>query len=547
MSLEPRVRLQAIELDRIVPSPHNPRILRDDDPGLTELAKSIAAVGLLSPVLVRSDPYAAPGERYILIAGERRFRACKLLDSAERSPTIPAIVRDDLLDDEALALTVTENLQREDLHPLEEANGVASLLGRGDTHAQVADRLGKSLSWVARRARLAQLSPRWRNLVADERSRVSTWSAEMLELVARLDVAAQDAFLGDYRPRFENEWNPIDAVGLRRLVGDLTRDIRSAPWAADDAGLAPRAGACTSCPKRSSCHPGLFDDEEADGGGKRGVTDRCLDAVCWADKLQRHMARVAADLQAKHGEVRFSGSLHHGQKPPAFVGKAKVLGTWDGEKASKSTPGAVPVMEITGSDAGKVTWRTFGKPAKAKAAKKAGAKAAVKPLAERRGELEARRRAHALESISASLSRLPIPPLEVVMDLVCVFGTAVRGGDVPGEIYDVSQRESGDPQVALRRRKSWSAYELLWKSVVWVLEQRWPKAPRGRGVVKGTAEIWPEIEIVAEMIALDLAPHLEAAAAAIPEPKSWAKLAEAEAAAQAAPGREAATKRVGKS
>src|SRR5690606_33307311 len=105
-------------------------------------------------------------------------------------------------------------------------------------------------------------------------------------------------------------------------------------------------------------------------------------------------------------------------------------------------------------------------------------------------ELEARRRAHALESISASLSRLPIPPLEVVMDLVCVFGTAVRGGDVPGEIYDVSQRESGDPQVALRRRKSWSAYELLWKSVVWVLEQRWPKAPRGRGVVKGTAEIW---------------------------------------------------------
>ncbi|TBH21247.1 ParB/RepB/Spo0J family partition protein [Thermus thermamylovorans] len=115
--------------------------------GLEELAASIREKGLLQPLLVRPR-----GEGYELVAGERRFRAAQLAGLAE----VPVLVRD-LTDREALELALVENLQREDLSPVEEARGYQALLGMGLTQEEVAKRVGKARSTVANALRLLQL------------------------------------------------------------------------------------------------------------------------------------------------------------------------------------------------------------------------------------------------------------------------------------------------------------------------------------------------------------------------------------------------------
>jgi len=134
----------------------NPRTLfdADGDAGLADLAASITAQGLLQPVIVRAS--AQEGQPpYLLVAGERRLRATR--DLLQR-PTIAAILRHDLTDDTALEATVLENLQRRDLHPMEEARGLAALRARpGYTPQQIAKKLGRGKEWVKDRLKLCDL------------------------------------------------------------------------------------------------------------------------------------------------------------------------------------------------------------------------------------------------------------------------------------------------------------------------------------------------------------------------------------------------------
>jgi ParB family chromosome partitioning protein len=137
-----------IPVDAVDPNPNQPRS-EFDAVAIDELAASIAAVGLLQPVVVR-----AADDRYVLVAGERRLRAVKQLGWDD----VTAVIRDDT--DEATNLTeaLVENLQREDLTPLEEAAAYQELLEEyGMTHEQVADKVGKSRSAVSNTLRLLQL------------------------------------------------------------------------------------------------------------------------------------------------------------------------------------------------------------------------------------------------------------------------------------------------------------------------------------------------------------------------------------------------------
>ncbi|UYQ63281.1 ParB/RepB/Spo0J family partition protein [Streptomyces peucetius] len=139
-----------VPLDAISPNPRQPREVFDED-ALAELVTSIKEVGLLQPVVVRQ---LAP-ERYELIMGERRWRACREA-GLER---IPAIVRD--TDDEKLLLdALLENLHRAQLNPLEEAAAYDQLLKDFNcTHDQLADRIGRSRPQVSNTLRLLRLSP----------------------------------------------------------------------------------------------------------------------------------------------------------------------------------------------------------------------------------------------------------------------------------------------------------------------------------------------------------------------------------------------------
>lgn len=147
-----------IPLGSIMPSPLQPRRVFSDEE-LDELAASIRENGLLQPLVVRPVPDAP--ERFELVVGERRFRALNKLGW----PDAPVLVRD-ATDETLLVLALVENLQREQLNPLEEAEGYVALSERFDlSQAAIAQAVGKDRSTVANMMRLLKLPPSLRRLL----------------------------------------------------------------------------------------------------------------------------------------------------------------------------------------------------------------------------------------------------------------------------------------------------------------------------------------------------------------------------------------------
>ena len=147
-----------IPLDLLHPGRHQPR-KRMAEEGLDELAQSIRAQGVIEPIVVRPRPAGG----YEIIAGERRWRAAQRAELA----TLPAVVRN-ADDREAVALALIENVQREDLNPLEESEALRQLLdGYSLTHEQLAATVGKSRAAVSNLLRLLNLDPAVRELLAD--------------------------------------------------------------------------------------------------------------------------------------------------------------------------------------------------------------------------------------------------------------------------------------------------------------------------------------------------------------------------------------------
>jgi ParB-like partition proteins len=148
-----------IPISRISPNPYQPR-KRFDVEGLAALTASIAANGVIQPILVSETL-----DGYQLVAGERRLRAAQ----AAGLERIPAVVRQ-LIDRDQLELALVENLQRADLDPLETADAYRQLINRfGFTHDDVANRVGRARSTVANTLRLLELAPEVQAAVADGR------------------------------------------------------------------------------------------------------------------------------------------------------------------------------------------------------------------------------------------------------------------------------------------------------------------------------------------------------------------------------------------
>ncbi|HEX6139249.1 MAG TPA: ParB/RepB/Spo0J family partition protein [Candidatus Limnocylindria bacterium] len=151
---------RAIPIDRIGRNPHQPRT-RFAEEELAELAASIAAHGVLQPIIVR----AAVDGGYELIAGERRLRAARMAGLTE----IPAVVRDST-GNQLLELALVENIQRADLNPIDEANAFRELIERfGLSHEAVARQVGKSRVSVSNALRLLDLAPETRQAISDGR------------------------------------------------------------------------------------------------------------------------------------------------------------------------------------------------------------------------------------------------------------------------------------------------------------------------------------------------------------------------------------------
>ena len=145
----PASALQTIAIDRLQPGKYQPRT-KMDETALNELADSIREQGLMQPILVRPASHG----RFEIIAGERRWRAAQRAGLKE----VPTLVKD-VPDNTALVLALIENIQREDLNPLEEAHGLQRLIDEfGLTHEAAAKAVGRSRSAVTNLLRLTQLA-----------------------------------------------------------------------------------------------------------------------------------------------------------------------------------------------------------------------------------------------------------------------------------------------------------------------------------------------------------------------------------------------------
>lgn len=280
---QPSGQFLHIPLGEIRPNPDNPRKHFDKTP-LNELAESIKAHGVRQPILVRPHP---DGTGFQLVVGERRWRASKLAGKS----TVPGYV-DEINDHDALEIMVIENLQREDVHPLDEGLGYQALLKSGGTAETVAAKVGKSASYVYQRLKLCDLIA-----AAHSHFRSGFLTAAHCIDIARLQPADQERAL-DFCTK--EEWGnqrkletapPFRA--LRQWIQDNVQlNLDKAPFDIKDAKLVPSAGACTDCPKRTGANPTLFE-----GLGR----NNCMDPACYQ---QKKMALVHINLdkvEEKHG------------------------------------------------------------------------------------------------------------------------------------------------------------------------------------------------------------------------------------------------------
>lgn len=317
---------------------------------LAELADSIENVGVMQPVIARPIAGAKRGGAlYEVIVGERRLRACELVAKKRKEhdiAVIPAIVRE-LSNFEARELATTENLQREDVHPLEEAEGYEDLLLRpiagGEFHPpraqgynveQLAARIGKSTGYVFKRLKLLALIPAAREAFFDDKITNS-----VAVLIARMPASVQP----EATKKVLQGWagDPLPFRQARELLErEFMLKLSSAPFKITDETLVPGAGNCKECPKRTGAAPDLFDDIKS--------ADVCTDPACFAAKKDAHQARIVEQARAEGREV-ITGAAAKKVKPHQHSSELKGYTVLD--KIEYSLPGGKTMKQHLGKDA----------------------------------------------------------------------------------------------------------------------------------------------------------------------------------------------------
>lgn len=278
-----------ISLREVVASLHNPR--KTFDPvTLAELAEEIKAKGVHTPVIVRPLPGARVADtdravKYELVAGERRLRASAMADVA----TIPAMIYE-LTDAQALTLQLTENVQREDLTELEEAEGLNTLMQQsGMTADEVANTISKSRRYVFDRLKLLDLSHECK-----EAMRAGLIDISRAIRIARIpNSGLQTKALAEATRTIGAHGDQVLSVRAFEswLRANVMLPLDGAPFQITDARLVKDAGSCKECPKRTGANPELFAD--VDGA------DICTDPICYHGKADAHRAAMVTKAEAK--------------------------------------------------------------------------------------------------------------------------------------------------------------------------------------------------------------------------------------------------------
>lgn len=352
---EPKLAdLQHVSVALIVPSRTNPRRTRNPEKD-AELLESVRSSEVWQPVVLRprkataedvmaweaslksiklgSDAIFGPGDPiHQIVAGERRWEASLKAGKL----TIPAVVRN-MSDAQAQEVQIIENLQREDIDPLDEGAGFIALRKldpKKYTLEHMAGSAGKSERYVYQAMQRDNLIP---ELKLHFRS--GNISASHVDLLCRLTPAGQMKTLKEGL----FDWNK-ETRSVRELAQWIKQHIYllldAAPWKKDDANLVPKAGACTSCQKNTAVNPNL--DEEA----KRAT---CTDPVCYGEKRQAHLVQIEKALKQSGDKVLRLGGDYN--VVPTRNNDFVRYGTWQEVKA-KSCKSATPAVIVNGYSAG---------------------------------------------------------------------------------------------------------------------------------------------------------------------------------------------------
>ena len=299
-----------LPLNVLVESTTNPRRIFEDV-ALKELAESIRVQGVLSPLLVRP----LTGQGFEIVAGARRYRAAQIAEAA----TVPVRIVN-LTDAEAREAALIENLQRRDVHPLEEAQGFHALLNLEEpkyTIEQIGAKVGKLPAYIASRARLTELVP----------AIVEAFYAEEIGVghalrLANLQPAQQEAALASC---FREDWGGAAGKSKRIVLPvrhlqywiehNVLLLLKQAPFNKRDSQLRPATGSCVDCPKRTGHNKLLFADVS-------GSADACTDPLCYAAKLEAH---VRKQIAAKPDIVQISTAYGKMQDGSKIISRSKYV------------------------------------------------------------------------------------------------------------------------------------------------------------------------------------------------------------------------------
>jgi ParB family chromosome partitioning protein len=254
-------KAETLAIEKIEFSPLNYRkYFRQED--LETFAEELKLHGIISPLTVRQ----LPNGTYQLVAGERRLRAAMIA----RLQTVPVIVRD-LTDEQVTEIQLAENLQRENPHPLDEANAVKLMLDTGKNIEEISLRLGKSKQFVYVRLKLLNLIEPIREM----------FFAEVINLQEALTIATisqegQTQFFDEHCTKWKQKNFALQ--NLDYYLRPYKYDLRNAPFDTKDKKLIPDVGACTGCPFNSATLKSLFPDY-----AKQAI---CTNTTCYSSKCR---------------------------------------------------------------------------------------------------------------------------------------------------------------------------------------------------------------------------------------------------------------------
>lgn len=252
-----------LKLSELVASTTNPRTEFEEN-SLNELAESIKSHGVLQPIIARTHP--DDKKKYEVVCGERRFRASKIA----KLKTIPASIRD-LDDDQVFEIQIIENLERKDVHPLDEAIAFKRMLDSGKYSMEdIAAKVAKTLTFVAQRLKLNDLIPELKDDFLK-----GEFGVGHAVLLCRVNHEKQKEIFENSKDRWEPGYGTVKQ--LKEDLEDDDLDLVNAFFNPEDPTIYVPAGPCTTCPKNSRANAVLFPEYE---------DNICFDKTCYETKTE---------------------------------------------------------------------------------------------------------------------------------------------------------------------------------------------------------------------------------------------------------------------